>query len=54
MTSLINVLKNDRLDPDIIKAALETLAALCTSEDKKVSKFHFIFYLFERIKTIWA
>ena len=39
MNSLISVLKNDRLDPDIIKAALETLALLCTSEDKNVSLF---------------
>ncbi|KAJ3317466.1 Vesicle-mediated ER to Golgi transport protein [Blyttiomyces sp. JEL0837] len=32
MAALINVLKNDRMDVEIIKAALETLSILCTPD----------------------
>ncbi|KAJ3295360.1 Vesicle-mediated ER to Golgi transport protein [Borealophlyctis nickersoniae] len=38
MPVLINVLKNDRMDVEIIKATLETLNILCTSDDKEKGK----------------
>jgi len=47
MPGLIAVLKNDRSDADIIKATLDTLTTLCTSDknNKDVNKIAIHFKL---------
>ena len=39
MSVLISVLQNDRMDVEIIKAALETLNILCTIDSSGVAYF---------------